>query len=980
MIETTPTDPGSALDRQPGQRSRTAANRVTLADLPTVGRERVLADLMDVVKAAANGKGALYVLTGEPGVGKTRVMRELLVRARVLDCHILHGRAQEYDGSIAFAVLKDALASLRAQTLSARAQAELTTLVDAADRVVTETEPAQGCAQSPQVLTTRLLRTLSDTGPCVIVVDDAHLADSESLAALSLAIRHLRNRPILLFFAVRSGQWRPGTAFAATVGRLVDDGAGTIVQIDALDLADTKALIGTALDGRPEDRLTEHVYAQSGGNPLFARETLIALIAQDAIRSDHGRYYLAGQPTSGAVSHRGALLHRVFQQDENGRELARVMSAFKSVHLDQLSLLGEITGMRPTEVQRAFDELTDSAVLTRVEDGGFEFAHPLMAEVLYDDLGPVERRRVHAAVSAHLSSHPDRRVGILERATHAVEAASPGDSEAIDIALRAAHLTRDTAPLSSARWLERVLALLDPGSSQIGEIRAWQTRAYWKGSRPDLAVAAGVDAVKRLPNGHTRTATAVTVINAAYAMGQLTDAATLSSQVTRDDDAAVEVLAQRSLIVAHLGRPDDARLLKDSAWDRLDRSNLVEQAVTYSYLALVEVMIGTEERTTQALRVLHRLAHEDESLPVGARLSALETWAYVRSLASAPIDPDELARSAADLSQLVGWHDMGGQAVTTLARTQLFRGQWDEALETVHSGAIALEFAGLKNNLAWLRMVEVDVLLGRGLHSVAQETLDAITLSNDWSYWHILRGIQQARIDLAHREDDEPVGWLQAQLAAGAEAGWHEVIRETLQALVDVALDRDNTTALHPCAELVRKLSDGSRPAKVTRASATAAALLDEDVARARDVLAGFTFDANPLDRGRAHLVLAVLGDDTVGHLNAAATDFAALGARTWTRRTLALARRRGITVKRPKQSTPDAATSLGETELQLVQLVRDGLNNREIAEVMHYSRKTVEAYLSRLYRKTGSSSRIGLVVTAEREGWLGSAAQPSPK
>ncbi|MDK3256905.1 ATP-binding protein [Blastococcus capsensis] len=953
-----------------------------IAELPPVGRDGTLGTLMELTERLATGWSGICVLTGEPGVGKTRVLRELLGRVRAQGHHVLHGRAQEYDSSIAYAVLKDALASTPRADIGARVRAELDGLVDAMDRSVTGPEGDEvSRRQSPYVMTTRLLRSLTDERPCVIAVDDAHLADEESLAALCLAARHLRNRPLLLVFVLRSGRPVPGTAFAATVGRLVEEGSGPVVHLAPLSEEDTRTLICTALDASPDPRLVQHVFAQSRGNPLFAWETLLALTAQRAIRSAHGRLYLSGEPGRGLVSRRGALLHRIFQQDEDARRLARVMSAFGRVHLDQLSLVAELTGLDEPRVQRAFDALTESAVLARVGSGGFEFAHPLMAEVLYDDLGPVERRRVHAAISAYTDAHPDPRIGLLERAAHAVEAASPGDPVAIEAALQAARATRDTAPLSAARWLNRALELAPPGSGQAGEILAQQTQAYWKGSRPDLAIDAGIRASELLPAGRRRTSTALTVINAAYATGRLSEALELSERLMPGDDAPAAMVAQRSLLLTYVGRAEEAAELAALAWTRLRCGDPEARAVTYSSLAFVENMVGSRVRAEQALDGLWHLATDGaDALPVGARLSALESWTYISRLTDRTDETPVSRELIESLSGRTGWLDLGGQAVSAFARVQWLRGEWDAALDTIHSGVIALEFAGLSTNLAWLRMLEARILLAQGAPAPAQEVVDGVRLPEQSAYWCAQRDVLQARLDVARDPAGDGAERLAECLRSGVRTGWHDVVAESLGALVDRAMDRDDPGALESSAVLVRRLAEraDSLPLRLVRAVDAAEALLHRDPASAVDVLRREQAAGIPLATARAHFLLALLDHDAASHLGAAACGFEALGARAWSQRTQALAQARGIPLVRSRPVPEDSAPRLADIDLQLLQLVRDGLNNREIAEAMHYSRKTVEAYLSRLYRKTGSTSRISLVLTAEREGWLSATAAGS--
>jgi len=112
--------------------------------------------------------------------------------------------------------------------------------------------------------------------------------------------------------------------------------------------------------------------------------------------------------------------------------------------------------------------------------------------------------------------------------------------------------------------------------------------------------------------------------------------------------------------------------------------------------------------------------------------------------------------------------------------------------------------------------------------------------------------------------------------------------------------------------------------------------------------------------------VLGGLGDDAGMNLSASWNAFHAMGATRWAKRVEGTARSLGVILDRA--TTTSAATGpLTEVERQLASLVADGLGNRQIAEVMSYSTKTIEAYLTRLYRKTGYTSRIELIVAHER-------------
>ena len=959
----------------PGQRpSATRPLASGRTEVPAIGREHVLGALLDVVKAVAGGRGGVCLVTGEAGIGKTRMLGELLTRARLLGHQVLSGRAQDYDHGVAFSALKDLLASLPRDTAGPGPTADLDALLDATDRVVLgRPEPDEERARPPYALATRLLRSLSADRPCVVALDDAHLADDESLTALCLAARHLAGHRLLLVFAARSDKWLPGSGFAATVGRLVESGLGTAVELDALDETDTRALVASVLGGRADDRLVSYVYAQSRGNPLFAREALLSLLERDGVRAEHGTYYLAGEPSPGIVTRRGALLHRVFQQDQANRELARVLSAFGRVHLDDLPLLSQLTSLPAERIQQAFDGLTEAAILRAASDGWYEFAHPLVAEVLYDDLGPAERRRVHRVISEHRDPGPRSRAGLLEWTTHVVEAAAPGDARAIEAALAAATATRDTAPLSAARWYQRALELMAPDAPERGQLLSRQTVAYWKGARPEFAVDTGMRALAELPPGRLRSATLATVVNATYAAGHLEQALELTAAAVEQSGPSSAFLAQRGLVLAHMGRAEEAAQHAARARAALAGSSAEEKTLACSFLGHVAHLVGTFAEMADLARQLEEIGTSGGP-PAGTRRSALESSASVLGVAGALSEAQRVLDLAEDVLPLSGQQDLGGQTLHTLAKTQFYAGAWDQALETVRAGAVNLEFAGLWMNVAWLRLVEVDVLLERGQYAEAELLLDAADAPAQWASYRSMRECARASLALGRQDSATALRLLHEQRALGREHGWREVRCRALDALVRLHLEAGRPEPAREAARELQELAAASGMPVLRWTADLAAATTSGDPAPARRTLRLAEEQGLRFVQARACHVLAELGQDPQARLDRASELYEALGAPLWHKQVAARARDLGVHLGRPARPAGPCTAGLTETELQLVGLVRDGLNNLEIAQTLHYSRKTVEAYLSRLYRKMGCHSRVGLVVAVERAG-----AQPAP-
>lgn len=932
-----------------------------------IGRERPFSRLLDHLQQALNGSGRTCLITGEAGIGKTRLLEDLLARAQARDCHVLRGRAQDYDHGIAYSSLRDLLGSAGTDDFDDQSSVVYADLLRALDSSVLG-QPTG--VQSAYLLTTKLLSSLCLDRPTIIALDDAYLSDDETLTALSLAARHLNDLPLFLVASTRLDTWLPGSHFAATIGRLIDSGLGEAVELGPLNTDDTAALLAAELPGRPDDRLASYVYARSRGNPLFAREALRALEELNALRSEHGVCYLVGDPAAGLLSRRAALLHRIFQQDRASRELARVMSAFRRIHLDHIGTLEAVTDMDRERIERAFDDLSRASIITRVSSGWYEFAHPLIAEVLYNDLGPLERRRLHKLI-AESFSHRAVGIDVLEWTTHIAEAATPGDQDAIDAVLKAARLTRDTAPLSAATWYARALDLLPPERPEHGEILARQALSLWKGSRPEAAIDVGTQALAERPPDRLRTRILATVVNATYAMGRYGDGLAITGEQIDGIPEPAPFLAQRAVMLAHLGRSDEAEREVDRAAVLASAGAGGDKVVTYSFIGHAYSCLGDFRHADAAMDRLAEIGLSQASgVSRGARLSALESSAYVYALMGHLPEARRLMEKVTDLLPETGWQDVGGQYVFTKARLEFITGDWDAALATIRAGAVDLESAGLWNNLAWMRLLEAEILTEQAQLDEAAHVLDAELLPAECALYTVQRQCRLARIATARGEHDRAGEMLAAQRRTVRDSGMDgEAHRRCLEALVDLGLvSGDERLAGRYAAELDDLARRTAIPITITSAEIAKIAL--GDVCLGERLATEFEADGRKFHAGQAHLYLAPFAAERERHLDRALELFRSMDAQLWVDRATTLAQRLGISFDpgpRPLGGSASKCRLLTPNEIQLVRLLRQGLTNRQISAVMHYSPKTIEVYVSRLYRKVGYRSRIELILAAER-------------
>jgi DNA-binding CsgD family transcriptional regulator len=301
---------------------------------------------------------------------------------------------------------------------------------------------------------------------------------------------------------------------------------------------------------------------------------------------------------------------------------------------------------------------------------------------------------------------------------------------------------------------------------------------------------------------------------------------------------------------------------------------------------------------------------------------------------------------------------IGGSSEGAWARVLWMRGRWDEALDLTGSAGFALDQRGTVTTAQLLAYMACEISVDRGDLDEAAVTAAGFATPIVALARHA--ALARARIHHALGEHDAALVLLDRERAeASAPGGSLWKLAEILGLALEIHLAVNRADEAGEAMAELEALATRTGWVEGQVLALRGRALVDGDVdaARAhRDVAEAESWE---VERARALLVLGELDDEPARNLADAYRAFDSFGAAPWRRRAAAGLRARGLTVPR---RAARAASDLTETEVQLVRLVRDGLSNRQIATAMHYSRKTIEVYLSRVYAKTGCASRLELI------------------
>jgi AAA ATPase-like protein len=407
-------------------------------ELPLLGRTRELADLDLTLEDASAGHGGLVLLTGEPGIGKTRLATALGERAAAEGHRLAWARGWDGGGAPAFWPWVQIVRAVAAD----RDDAELRTDLGAGARWVAQLAPElrerldlpeAGDLESEQArfalfdAVTVFLRNAAAREPLVVLLDDLHTADLPSLLLLAFLARVLGETRVLVITTHHEAGPRRGPEVEAVFGELTR--FGLRVDLGGLEDDDLRALVIHRSGSDPSEELVHTLHTLTEGNPFYSDEVVRLLVAQGRIDQPLGERL----PLPDGV--RDAIRRRLLPLRPEVREALEV-AAVEGRDF-QLTTLERAAGVGRADL---LERLDDALAVQLIDEapgpaGSFRFAHGLIRETLYGDLTATRRARLHAAVGEALERAA---ASEAELAHHFVEAAPVGDpAKALEHAQRA---------------------------------------------------------------------------------------------------------------------------------------------------------------------------------------------------------------------------------------------------------------------------------------------------------------------------------------------------------------------------------------------------------------------------------------------------------------------------------------------------------------------------------------------------------------
>jgi DNA-binding CsgD family transcriptional regulator/tetratricopeptide (TPR) repeat protein len=896
----------------------------------TVGRDAELASIDAFLDEPRAGLAAL-VIEGDMGIGKTTLWREAVRAAGDRSCRVLVTRPAETETTIGFAGLVDLLGQVADEAVQELPEPQRVALDTALLRGLAEAPVARGAVA---VAVAGALRALARAAPLVIAIDDAQWLDAPTRAALGFALRRLEGEPIAVVAAQRTGS--PGARF-------LDQIATVQLRVLPLSLGATYQLVRGRLGVALARPTLVRIHETSGGNPFFALELARAVIEKDQPLGSGGHV--------GVPERLGDLLRgRVDRMPDRTRDVLLLAAAMGAASAEDLRRAAGATGDQDIE-------LAEKAGILDTRDGTVRFAHPLFAAAVYDRAAGAERRRIHRALAGVLAD-PEA------RASHLALAASGPDAEvaaALDDAARTA--ARRGATDVAARLVERALELT-PASEPAPAFQ----RALTAGA---LVLAAGdrsrarslfERAVADAPDGPGRAEALLRLAEVSDPLGHglaLCDRALQDAGV--DPSLSSRIHRTRGGIAYFLGDVPTAEHHARLGVELAERSHDARALG----MAVAELGHWTFCGGGGVLRDLF-----ERAVALDGSAGALSPRSHLAKVLMDNDVHDEARELLVGLladSMVYGDLHAASTHLLHLAELETWAGEWvaavahaEEALQlrqhTEHPSAPLYVKAMAQACLGLLDEARREADAGRAEAERAEDVVFQMQNLHVLGFVELSLGnLDAARAHLGTATDLLRPRW-------NKEFGDCHVVPDEIEALTgigDLLRAEDLTAWMEEVGERTGRpwtLATAGRSRALVRAAKND---LDGAEEALESALVAHQRLPMPFELGRTLLVRGVVRRRM--RRRAAAREaleeslgvFERLGAGLWAQKARAEIARIGVRTQ--------AQTGLTPIEQRIAALVAEGRTNRQIADALFLSVKTVEANLSRLYRKVGVRSRTEL-------------------
>jgi DNA-binding CsgD family transcriptional regulator len=904
-----------------------------------------------------SGSGGAISIPAGAGLGKTRLLREFRRSAGEAGLNVLSARATELERDFPFAMVRQLFESQLAD-LRPEQHSEIFEGAHAARGALGLRASAEGTDDPFAVLHGLYWVTaaLAEQSPLLLAIDDMHWADSGSLDYVNFLLPRLEELPVLLVITLRPDE--PGSP--PSLNMVLADPAIRRLSLAPLGPEATNELLADELKQPPDPAFGVACHEVSGGNPFMLSELARSLLAQE-IDPTAARVDAVLDQAPEQISR--MVLSRIARLPAEAIQVARSLAVLGDG--SDLSLLAAMDGNDPEMTQRLADQLRASAIF----DTGSppRFAHPLVRNAIYADMALGERSRAHAHAAAILRK---READPEKVASQLLATEAAGNEATVETLLEAGERALGAgAPRSSIAYLTR--ALREPASveKRSAVLDPLLTASYRAADQAAFAAIEDDVLAEWARNPAIRSRWAINLTMLMTLTGRFEDAASMLREAVdvaladEDLERVYQLQAQLSTLAALV--PTIPEVIVS------DRSGQVDpDSPTGRLAAAMEVRAavagGTAAEVADAAK--RALANDGSIFAEEPELAA----AVISVMALVAVDEVDAAGRGAERALAIA---KGRGATPELVRGRFLNGfvAWGRGdLVTAEADMRqAIDLARLAGILPLVLMYTgplMEVLIERDELDAAEAQIQAVGMAEGQIPILSLMGmVLMIRAHLRFEkgefaqmiEDFEPLASepVTSKMGLGPAASASPFAVRALMALGRSEEARELADGLMPWARHVGNASSIAhvmRAVAASRGGAEAIGIMEEAVALVSRTPRRLEHAHALVDLGEA-LRREGRRSDARGPLREGFELARRCGAARIAKRANAELEATGETVRR---YTPIGVESLTPSERRVADLAASGMSNRQIAQSLFVTVKTVEAHLSAAYSKLDIGSR----------------------
>ena len=907
------------------------------------GRETELSRLLSALDDAAVGSAQFILIESSAGLGKTRLLRELMLAAASKGFAVLHAECQPERRHVPFSGVMTAFGALGSSPDPARRR------LAAKLAGVSEALPEQRYLAANTVV--GHLEEILRIAPVLLVLDDFHEADSGSRLVLRQASAELGDGRVVIVVAQRPHEADHETRLNLDAVRL---------DLQPLSPVASTAVVEELIGARTDQRLRRVIDA-CGGSPLLLVEMVKQLRWEGAISSSGGVATL--EPETGLTAAGAILARRVESLPRSATELLSLASVLgRSFTVSDLAAL---TKRSPAELVPDLQVALTAGLLLEGNDT-LAFAHALLHDAAYRRLAAPLRTEMHreAARLYERRGAPPARI-----ARHLVEIAGERDPMVIDTLVEAGRELMGRAPEEAVELLQRAQTHMKPGHAARAQVSALLAEALsWSGQLVEAESAAGA----ALSGGLDRDTEATLRVHLTRTLRLQGRAGDAFTQAMSAGGGPRELLAEAALAAVFCHRVDHARELASGLLRESD-SDLA------ACIALCASCFGSFlschwHEAVQAGAQAVRLGESNPAFMAAAQPRLY--YGHVLTVTGRLEEGERQLQTGLREAEREGRRWLEPSYHQYLARKRWLAGEWEDAIAEDEAAISAAEDIARGNSrLMAGPLLSMSVRLHRG--DIDRATLDTMLAGVGTSESPTGGSLSDWQLGLALEAAGRPSQALEVLVPLwrrNAEGGVYAELRQAGADLVRIAIAAGRKDEVAFAIALLEELRRRARHPLAEAGYLHALALWNGSLDLCLKAIELLRSASRPLELATAYEAAANLASDAeaIALARSAEEVYASLGATVDVARVRNRMRRLGVRTgaRGPRRRAAIGWQSLSESETRVAALVAEGLSNPEVAERLYLSRRTIETHLKHIYQKLVIRSRVQLAtIAATRRG-----------